>query len=318
MEHLASIGFLLAGLALLYIGAEGLLGGSISLALRSGLSPLIIGLTVVAFGTSAPELFVSTRATLADQGGIAIGNIVGSNCFNIAIILGVCALISPIQVSSRLIRQDIPVLLAATLLFVIMLLDRYVGRVEGAILLTSLFAYLGLTVWLALHHREDPVATEYGDEIKAPSKSLLRDLAWIVGGILLLMFGADLMVQGAVQLARAMGISEVVIGLTLIAGGTGLPELATSLVAARKKQADIAVGNVVGSNLFNLLCITGVTATVRPITAVGLSNLDLIVMSALTFLMVPLMISGKTISRREGFLLFALYSVYLFVLFRVG
>lgn len=317
MEHLISAGFLLAGLALLYVGAEGLLGGSISLALRFGLSPLVIGLTVVAFGTSAPELFVSVRATLTDQGGIAIGNIVGSNIFNIAVILGVCAVISPIKVDSRLIRQDIPVLLTATLLFTIMIADRYLGRTEGGILVGALAAYLGITVWLALRSRDDVAAAEYGEEIRAPSRSVMRDLVWIGGGIVLLMLGADWMVKGAVALARVFGISEVVIALTLVAGGTGLPELATSLVAARKREADIAVGNVIGSNLFNLLCIGGFASLTRPIVAAGLSWADLAVMGALTVLMVPLMRSGLRISRREGLLLFGLYSVYLYALIRL-
>ena len=302
------------GLALLYVGANGLVSGSASLALRMRISPLVVGLTIVSFGTSAPELLVSLSANLKNQGGVAVGNVIGSNIFNIALILGLCSVIRPIQIESRLIRQDIPVLFGATALFYFALNDRMFTRTEGAVLFGAILAYTIITVRLALQHQHDDVAArEFEQELKPHTTPLWRDIAWIVGGLVLLVFGSDLLVEGATRLALRLGISEVVVALTVVAGGTGLPELATSLVAALKKESDIAVGNIVGSNIFNTLCIPGLTALIMPLSAPGIHPVNLWFMVLATLILLPLMLSGKQISRFEGSLLVGMYAGFLVI-----
>lgn len=304
---------ILVGLGLLYFGAEGLVSGSSSLALRFHISPLVIGLTIVSFGTSAPELFVSIGANFKDQGGVAMGNVIGSNIFNIALILGLCALIRPMNIQSRLIRQDVPVLFGATALFYFAMSDRLLTRMEGGVLFGALILYTAITVRMALLNREDFAAEEFAKEIKPTGGSWRRDVLWMIGGLVLLVIGSELMVNGATRLAQLLGISEVVIALTVIAGGTGLPELATSLVAARKGEADISVGNIVGSNIFNTLCISGLAPLILPLSAPGVHAFNLIFMGAVTLLLFPLMLTGQRINRLEGALLLGLYGAFLFI-----
>jgi len=305
------------GFVLLSIGADALIRGSVRLSLRSGISPLVIGLTVVAFGTSTPELFVSLKANLGGSGDIAVGNIVGSNIFNIAVILGLAALIQPIRVQSQLIRQDVPVMIAASLLFYVMVFDREVSRIEGIVLFTLLIGYIVLTIRQARQGGEDELAEEITHHMPSATTRPIGDSAWIIGGILLLVGGSQLLVQGAVGLAREAKVSEAIIALTIVAAGTGLPELATSIAAALKKESDLAVGNVIGSNIFNLLCIGGFSASIKPLRAPDIEAVDLSTMAVLAVLLLPVLRIGMRVGRIEGVLLLASYGAYLYYIWPV-
>jgi cation:H+ antiporter len=300
---------ILAGIVLLYFGAEGLVRGSASIAARLGLTPLVIGLTVVAFGTSMPELVVSIGASLDGKGPIAVGNVVGSNIGNIALILGLAALIQPLRVQAQIVRVDLPILLVASVALVAILADGAVGRVEGGLLFAGLLAYIGTSLRLA---RREPAAVEaeFVEGMPRAGRSAALDAGMVAAGLALLVLGARLLVTGAVDIAEGFGLSQAVIGLTIVAIGTSLPELATSVVAALKGQGDIAVGNVVGSNLFNILGILGITALVRPLAQSGMSSVDLGVMLVLTVVLLPLMRSGFRVSRAEGGVLVAGYAAY--------
>lgn len=302
--------YLALGLVLLYFGAEGLVRGSSSLALRLGLSPLLIGLTVVAFGTSSPELVVSVQAALAGQGGISVGNVVGSNICNIGLILGLSALITPIAISSQIIKVDTPAMIAVTVLGVAFLADGSISRVEGGVLLGLLAAYILFSIRLARQSKNDSLAVEFDDEVQASPRGTWFDLLMVVGGLVILVLGARLLVDGAVQIARSFGWSEALIGLTIVAVGTSLPELATSLLAALKKEADIAVGNIIGSNIFNLLGILGFTALLQPLNAAGLSGIDLGVMMAFALILWPFAYQQQRISRWEALILLLGYAGY--------
>lgn len=301
--------FILGGLALLYVGAEGLVRGSAGLALRVGLTPLVVGLTVVAFGTSSPELVVSLSAALEGQGALAIGNVVGSNISNFALILGVTALIRPVGVEVQLIRLDIPLVIGASVLLALLLLDGGLGRIDGLLLTGGIVAY---TLFTLRQARQAPTEerTVFEEVPQEPQGSAWRDALFAAGGLAVLVLGGRLLVSGAVTVAEALGMSEATIGLTVVAVGTSLPELATSVVAALGGKGDLAVGNVVGSNLFNVLGILGVAALVRPLGGAGIGLLDLGVMVGLAVLMLPLMRSGFQLSRREGLLLLLIYAAY--------
>jgi len=301
---------ILAGIVLLYLGAEGLVRGSASLAIRAGVHPLVVGLTVVAFGTSAPELTVSVSAAMKNLGEVAVGNVVGSNIFNIAIILGISSLLRPPTIHLNLLRRDIPIMMGVSLLGFALIAFGSVGRIAGLALLALLAAYLVLTVRLARREKAIP-AGEFPPP-DAPSRTpLWLDLLLVAAGLSLLVWGANLFVAGAIDLARTLGVSEAVIALTIVAGGTSLPELATSIVAAVKKQPDIAVGNVVGSNIFNILCILGATAAVRPIDVGGIGLGDAAVMLGLSVVLLPLAVTQRRISRPEGLGLLLAYAAYL-------
>jgi len=304
--------FLLLGLVLLYFGAEGLVRGSSSLALRLGLSPLVVGLTVVAFGTSSPELVVSLKAALDGQGAISVGNVVGSNICNIGLILGLCAMITPIATNSQIIRVDIPIMLGITAVALFVLANGHLGRPEGILLFALLLAYIFFSVRLARRRPADALSAEFGEEVKISKRGLAVDLLMVAGGLILLVFGARFLVDGAVIIARAFGWSEALIGLTIVAIGTSLPELATSLVAAVKKETDIAVGNIVGSNIFNLLGILGITAIVHPLQADGVGMVDFAVMAAFSLVLWPMAFHQQRITRPEGAALLAGYVGYLF------
>jgi cation:H+ antiporter len=302
-----------AGIALLYGGAEALVRGSTSLAVRCGLTPLVVGLTVVAFGTSMPEMVVSVGAAIAENGAIAVGNVVGSNICNIALILGIAALIAPPEIHAQVVRRDMPVMVATTILIVLLLADGRLARGEGMLLATALVGY---TAWIVHAARREPSAiqAEFEAAIPRAEGSTGGALLRIALGLALLVVGARLLVVGAVTVAAAVGVSEVVIGLTVVAIGTSLPELATSVVAALRGQSDIAVGNVVGSNVFNVLGILGVAAIVRPLGEVGVGPIDLAVMVGASVLLLPLMRSGFRLSRAEGACLLAGYAVYVMTL----
>ncbi|MCG9729556.1 calcium/sodium antiporter [Shewanella sp. Isolate13] len=294
---------ILGGFLILTLGAEALVRGASQIALRLGLTPLIIGLTIVAFGTSAPELAVSVKSAIAGNSGIALGNVIGSNIANIGLILGITALIRPIKIESQMVRRDIPIMIAASLLFWSLLLDGGLSFWDGAILSALLVAYLTFSYFTAEKQSDDDVT----DTKQNPLLSVL----FIVIGISMLVGGGILFVDGAVALAKSFGISEVIIGLTIVAIGTSMPELVTSIVAALKGESDIAIGNVVGSNLFNILGILGVTALIHPIIGGDISTLDWSAMIAFAVILLPFAYTGLRIGRREAGLLVLGYLVYI-------
>lgn len=303
--------FLLGGLLLLYFGAEALVHGSSRLALRLGITPLVVGLTVVAFGTSAPELVVSIKASLVGQNGIAVGNVVGSNIFNIAAILGITALIRPLAVNRQLLRLDTPIMIGVTLLCSVLLLNRTLSRPEAVLLLLGIIAYVTLSVIIA--RRPKSIPTEKAQNRAEPLKLrfVVWDVLFIAVGLAFLVYGAHLFVEGSLQVARKLGVSEAVIGLTIVAAGTSLPELVTSVVASLRKKHDIAVGNIIGSNIFNLLAILGTAGLIHPLSTGGVTTADFTVMSGFAILLLPLMLPRHTLSRWAGALLLLLYAAYL-------
>lgn len=303
---------LAAGLVVLTAGATMLVRGAAALALRVGLTPLVIGLTVVAFGTSAPELLVSVQAALRDAGGIAVGNVVGSNVANLALILGLAAVVRPVPTSRPLLRRDVPLMIAASVVLALMLADKALGRIEGALLLAALFAYIGYSVRAGRRETAALAAVAPAEDLPPPSKHPLVDGLLLVGGLAALIGGAHVFVEAAVTLAQALGVSNAVIGLTVVAIGTSLPELATSVVAAVRGESAIAAGNVVGSNLFNVLGILSVAALARPLAAPGIGGTDLLVMVVVAVAILPLLASGGRLSRLEGSVLLAGYAVYMF------
>jgi len=305
-----SLLILVLGLAVLTAGAESLVRGGAGLAGRLGIPPVVIGLTVVAFGTSAPELAVSIRAALAGQGAIAAGNVIGSNIFNIAAILGLAALICPLAVHARLIRLDMPLMIAVSLLGVVILHDQAVSRFEGLVLIAGLVTYTGATILLSLG-KEPEFEREAAAEVPKPARSAWIEGLQIGGGLVGLVLGARWFVQGAAELARLAGLGEALIGLTIVAAGTSLPELATSVVAALRRHTDIAVGNIVGSNIFNLLGILGTAALIKPFTTAGIMGLDLAVMLALAIILLPMAMTGFVLKRWEGAFLLLGYAIYL-------
>ena len=309
--------YIALGFVLLYFGAEGLVRGSSSLALRFRVSPLVIGLTVVAYGTSMPEMVVSVKAALAHQGGISIGNVVGSNIFNVALILGVSALISPLKIKLQVIRIDAPIMFFVALLFFVFFRDFRIDRLEGVFFLTLVIFYTVGNLYFSRRAGKRAEA-EFSNALGvAPCKNVWAEAALIVGGLVLLIAGANLLVNGSVGIARLLQISEAVIGLTIVAAGTSLPELATSLVAALRKEADIAVGNIVGSNIFNILAILGVAPLFSPIYGEGIRMTDVYVMMGVSLLLLPMLRTGFRLSRWEGGLLFSIYIGYLsYLLFR--
>ncbi len=312
--------FLILGLVLLVAGADLLVRGASRLALRFGISPLVIGLTVVAFGTSAPELAVSVQSGLAGQSGIAVGNIVGSNIFNVLMVLGLAALITPLVVSQQLIRIDVPLVVAASVLLWIMAFDGFIGLFDGLLLTAGIVGY---TVFAIQQSRKESAAIqaeyeqEFGDEKSPWLARLPVQIALIVGGLTLLVLGASWLVDSAVTIARALGVSEVIIGLTIVAAGTSLPELATSVVAALRGERDIAVGNVIGSCLFNLLGIAGIAALVTPgglEVAASMIRFDIPVMVAVALACLPIFAAGHLIRRWQGALFLGYYLAYVLYL----
>jgi cation:H+ antiporter len=306
--------YITGGLVMLYFGADWLVNGAITLSLHFGLSPLIVGLTVVALGTSVPEALVSVQAAIGHQGGIAIGNVVGSNILNIALILGLSALINPLKVNSHIVKADVPILVGATFMLVVLLEDFHISRMEGAFLLLCIAGYVvGNIITVKKTTLEENKIT--GLEVpKDAGKTLWRDIALLIVGIITLGFGSNFLVKGAVDLARIWGLSEALIGLTIVSIGTGTPELATALMAAYRKSADLAIGNAVGSNLFNIMFVLGLAGLVAPLDAKGINSSDLYVMLAVTILLLPTVWTGRVLDRKEGFLFLAIYIGYLYYL----
>jgi len=301
-----------AGLYLLTIAADWLVSGASNLARRLGVSSLVIGLTVVAFGTSMPEFVVSVDASLNNNPGIAVGNVVGSNIFNIALILGIAALIQPISCSRSVIRRDVPVMIGVAGLMWYMSLDRMISRPEAALLFSLLIIY---TVYSYYKARTEP-STDEASEGDEPT-TLFAEIRLIFFGLVAMIAGSKLLLHGSVAIAKVAGISDEVIGLTLIAAGTSLPELATSVVAAMRGKSDIAIGNVVGSNIFNILGILGLAGMVLPLqVSEHMGNIDCPVMFIASLGCLPIMRTGLKITRIEGIILLASYAVYTWVLFQ--
>ncbi len=301
----------MGGLALLYFGAEWLVRGASALGVKAGLSALVIGLTVVAFGTSAPELMVSVESALMGKGDIAVGNVVGSNIANIALILGIAAMIRPLQVNTQVVRREVPLVIAASVLLCALLWDGTLGRIDGAIMFVLLVAYTGLSLYDARRETNPAIEQEYADVARGGTRPAWQYAGLAAIGLAVLLVGADLLVGGAIRVAAVFGVPEVIVGLTIVAIGTSLPELATSAIASYRREGDIAVGNVLGSNLFNILGILGIAAMVMPLTAGGITLVDLGMMVAITVVIIPLVMTRLVISRLEGGLLVLGYVAYL-------
>lgn len=311
---LLSLVYVIVGLALLPLGAEGVVRGSTGLALRIGVTPLAIGLTVVAFGTGSPELVVGIEAARTGNSGIMLGNVVGSNIGNIALVLGVAALVKPMTVRYELVRREMPLMIAVSLLLVAMLLDGGLGRLDGLLLVLGAIVYTVTSYIRARRADNRPVADEFEDAIDRPVKRPLVEAALLLAGLAGLLGGANLLLRGAVDIAGTLGVSQTVIGLTVVAIGTSLPELATSVTSSVRGEADVAFGNVIGSNVFNILAVLGVAALIRPFQMEGLRTLDLAIMVGVSAAMLPLMWRGWVLDRWEGALLLGGYAVYIYSL----
>ena len=313
MTELEIILYLVGGLVMLFIGAEGLIRGSSNLAIKIGITPLVVGLTVVAFGTSTPELVVSLKAALLGNSSISLGNVVGSNIANIALILGVAAIIRPLDVHAKVIMREIPIMIGISLLLLLLLLDGELGFIDGLVFVSGIITYTFVNVWMARKEKSPEVVKEFKEGLKS-KLGIPVSIVLMIAGLGLLILGANLFVQSAVAIAKMFNVSDAIIGLTIVAIGTSLPELITSIVAAYKKESDIAIGNVVGSNIFNILGILGITALIIPISSAGISYIDLGVMLITAIILFPLSRSGFSISRMEGALLLAGYAGYIYYL----
>ncbi len=306
------IGFLLLGSVLLYAGGEGLVRGAGTMALRLGMSPFIIGMTIVAFATSAPEMAVSVQAALAGADDVAIGNVVGSNIANIGLILGICAVLRPVKIEARILSLDLPWLIFVSLLLVAFLNDGHISRPAGLVFLLGLGVFLYWNIQVARREQEDErVRLEFEGAVPRVKESALFDWLFIFGGLVALVAGGAAFVRGGVGLATELGVSPALIALTVIAIGTSLPELATSVVASLKGNDDIAVGNVIGSNFFNILAILGFTAVLRPLDRGDITMVDLVAMLMFALMLVPLIMLRQRIGRPEGLALLAAYVAYI-------
>lgn len=312
-----AIAAIVGGLVLLVVGAEALVRGASRLATMLGLSPLIIGLTIVAYGTSAPEMAVSVQSSLVGQGDIALGNVIGSNIFNILLILGFSSLITPLLVAQQLVRLDVPIMIGVSGLMLLFSWDGTLGRTDGVILFIGGLLY---TLFLIYHDRQEhdeaiqaEYANEYGKPIQRTGLSLAVNLGYVILGSALLVSGSRLLVEGSVSIAKGLGISELVIGLTIISVGTSLPELVTSIVASIKGERDIAVGNVIGSNIFNILTALGLASMLAPngiVVSNAVRSFNIPIMIAAAVACLPIFATGNVISRWEGILFLIYYMAY--------
>lgn len=310
---LLDIVMLIVGLFILIIGGDFLVRGASSLALRAHISPLVVGLTVVAFGTSAPELLISVKAALAGSPDMTMGNVVGSNICNLALVLGITALIGPIKVQRDSIKIDWPVTMGSSLLlyFVVKETDAVIGSLEGIIFIGLLIVF---TVYIIRKSRKETMAlrdAEENLEMPEASNNLIKDIGYIIGGCAGLYFGAEWFVGGAKEMATFLGVSERVIGITVLALGTSLPELVTAIVASIKKETDLALGNLMGSNIFNILSILGITSIIQDIhVSPQIVSHDMTVMLGITLLILPLMVVKRVMGRFAGILLLIIYITY--------
>ena len=296
--------YIFLGLLGLFFGGEALVRGSVGIARRMSISPLLIGLTVVGFGTSTPELLVSVDAAWRDVPDIALGNVIGSNIANILLIVGLSAIVWPIKVMGDTLRRDTAVMMAAGLALVPLFMMGQIGRISGVLLVAGLAIYL-----LTAYRQAGAATTDEGDQ-PAPASIAVSGL-WVIGGLIALMVGARFLVDGAVSIARGYGISEAFIGLTIVAVGTSLPELATSLIAALRRQSEIAIGNIVGSNIFNVLGILGLTAVITPVpVAPRFLSFDLPILIAVSLVLTLLLLTRPVIGRGVGIAMLLAYAAY--------
>ena len=311
--NLIDIGLVVAGLVLLIAGGEALVRGAGTLASRAGISPLVIGLVVVSAATSAPEFAVTMGAVLSGEPDLAVGNVVGSNIVNILFILGLCAVISPLLIKRQLVRFDMPVMVAISLLLVAVSLDGSVSALDGVLLLASLVLHTVISIILGRKEIVDPAAKPDTMPLNSKPVPLWLAILLLVAGIALLVYGAQLLVTGAVSIATALGVSSLVIGLTVVAVGTSLPELATSIIAIIRGETDMAVGNIVGSNIFNIGMVLGLPAIIFaqgiPVAPAAIA-IDIPLMLATAVALVPLAFTGFVLARWEGALFVLLYTAY--------
>lgn len=323
MELFQDICLIIAGFIALYFGAEWLVKGASEIAIKVGISPLVVGLTVVAFGTSTPELLVCLKANAVSQPDLALGNIIGSNICNIALILGIAAVIKPIEIHRQIIRREMPILIAVTLGFIGVLWNGSISQVEGAVLFLCVVSYVVVSI---VQSRKEHGQNDYGefstDEVvavkKSGTKKLVISIVFILVGLGVLKYGSEWLVEGGVGVAGAMGIDEAIIALFLFAFGTSLPELATSIVAIRKGEGDIITGNAIGSCIFNILAVIGITAMVKPIKEEEIELLDKMVMLGVTVGIFIFMWSRMRLNRIEGAILLAGYATYCVVRYNMG
>jgi len=305
---------LLAGLVVLVWSAERFIGGAVAVARHVGAPPLLIGMVIVGFGTSAPEMVVSALGAAQGKSGIALGNAYGSNITNVGLILGVTALLRPISVESRILRKELPILAGVTALAVWQSWDGAVTRFDAIVLLIAFTFLMGWTIRQGLKRRTDALAAELEQELRQDRMSVRAGIIWLVIGLVLLIGGSRLLVWGAVEIAQVAGVSDLVIGLTIVACGTSLPELASSIAAARKGEHDIALGNILGSNLFNTLAVVGLAGAISPLEASPeMLNRDLPVMSGLTLALFVIGFGFRgpgRVNRAEGGLLLCVYAGY--------
>ncbi len=306
--------YLIFGLVLLIFGAEWLVRGASRIATYAGISPLVVGLTVVALGTSSPELAVSVMSAFKGQADLALGNVVGSNILNVLLILGLSAVIVPLIVAQQLVRFDVPVMIGVSFLVFILGYDGKIGRLDGILLFSGVIAYTIFLIRQSRRENKEEVKSEYEQEFGEKSNNLLMNMVLVVCGLGALMLGSKWLVDSAVAIANSFGVSELVIGLTIVAAGTSMPEVATSVIAAIRGERDIAVGNVVGSNIFNILCVLGLSSIVSPagiaVSAAAL-RFDIPVMIAVAVACLPIFFVGYRISRTNGAVFLFFYVAYI-------
>ena len=307
MEILQIIGFIAVGAVLLYFGGEKLVQGAASLAIRAGLSELIVGMTIVAMGTSAPEAFVSVAASLKGDSGIALGNVIGSNIANIGLALAIAALIKPVFVRDKFFKQEFPFLMIATAMLVYMAMDKGISRMDGIVFLVAMCVFVGYCIFNAKKDVEKP-----DDDDLSVTKKPFHDYIFIIFGLAALSFGSDLFVKGATLLAQMLGVSEFTIGLTVVALGTSLPEIATLVISTLKGKSGIAIGTIIGSNIFNILLVMGIAGAIRPFEIQDESFMtDLWIMTGFAIIIAPLLFFDRKIFRWEGITLLACYIGYM-------
>ncbi len=308
MEMLKAIGILLVGFVLLIKGADFFVEGSSTVAKKLRIPSIIVGLTIVAMGTSLPELAVSTTASLAGNNAIAISNVVGSNLFNLIVVCGSCALFSPLAISKDILKKDFPIAIGCGVLLLVMgIVGMEVCRIDGIILSVLFITYISILVRAALKAR----ANTKDEENVGKTIPVWLCIIYIVGGIAAIKFGGDFVVDGAVTIAGKLGLSENLIGLTIVAVGTSLPELVTSIVASRKNEVEMAVGNVLGSNIFNILLILGVAGTISPMTFIMENIIDIVILTAASLLIYLFSWTKERIDRKEGIVMLLMYASYL-------
>ena len=317
MPILIDVFYLILGLVLLYFGAEWLVGGAGKIAVKYGISPLVVGLTIVAFGTSAPELFVSIGFNMGTPSlpDMSIGNVVGSNICNIGLVLGLSAFICVLHVRREVIVRDMPILaLSSLVLMAMLLIGSGVGRIEGILLFTAVVVYTFIQLKIARKIKNPEMVEELEAEFnlsEGKTEPVWKLTGMVFIGLVLLYLGARALEEGGVGLAKLFGVPEAVISLTLIAFSTSVPELAASAVAAMKKEGDIIIGNIIGSCIFNILCVVGATAAIKPMVVTQIELSDLLVMVVMTLVLFPIMLTRKRISRFEGALLLLGYAGYI-------